>query len=361
VKARKRVVLPFTILLTGVLAACGSGSSSEPTSNSIEKTETLSVMTWGGTWTAAEKAAYEDPFTAETKIPVRFVTPMTTTKFQVAVETGKYDVDVALLPPYNFAVLKHKGMLEPIDYSKIDLTGLPESVSADKYGVQGSLVAQMLVYRSDVFPQGGPQSWADFWDVKKFPGPRSLENNPTGNIERALLADGVPPDQVYPLTADKLDRAFASLDRIKPHIKKWWASDQVALSQQMIRDKEVVMTMAFSGRVTPLIAEGVPLTMVWNQASPNIGLWAIPKGDPNADAAHKLISVAMGAENQAKFAKGIGSGYGFLNPAAAKLFSEDELKTMPSSHFDTAFYIDNDWWGQNLSKILPRWNQWMAK
>ena len=48
------------------------------------------------------------------------------------------------------------------------------------------------------FRTARPKSWADFWDVKAFPGPRSLRNHPVDNLEAALMADGVAPDKLYP-------------------------------------------------------------------------------------------------------------------------------------------------------------------
>ena len=53
----------------------------------------------------------------------------------------------------------------------------------------------------------------DYWDAKKFPGPRGMYNAPTYILEFALIADGVPKDKLYPLD---VPRAFKSLDRIKP-------------------------------------------------------------------------------------------------------------------------------------------------
>ena len=42
------------------------------------------------------------------------------------------------------------------------------------FGVAGMSLGTCLVYRTDKFPNVGPESWADFWDVRKFPGTRSL-------------------------------------------------------------------------------------------------------------------------------------------------------------------------------------------
>ena len=64
------------------------------------------------------------------------------------------------------------------------------------------------------FAQGkAPLTWPDFWDAKKFPGPRGYYNAPTYSLEFALIADGVPKDKLYPID---VPRALKSLDRVKP-------------------------------------------------------------------------------------------------------------------------------------------------
>ena len=73
--------------------------------------------------------------------------------------------------------------------------------------------------------------------MKAFPGPRSLENSPKGNLEFALLADGVAPDKLYPLD---VDRAFKKLDQIKHHIPVWWTNG--AQHVQLLIDGEVSMS-----------------------------------------------------------------------------------------------------------------------
>src|SRR3989442_1490871 len=50
----------------------------------------------------------------------------------------------------------------------------------------------------------------------------------------ALVADGVPPDKVFPMD---VDRAFRKLDQIKPHVKVWWT--QGNQSQQRSEERRV--------------------------------------------------------------------------------------------------------------------------
>src|SRR5215813_6795383 len=85
-----------------------------------------------------------------------------------------------------------------------------------EYGITSYSLGTNLVYRKDKFPNGGPQSWADFWDVKKFPGSRCLYDRSFSCLAFALLADGVPTDKLYPMD---VDRAFRKMSELKPHIE----------------------------------------------------------------------------------------------------------------------------------------------
>ncbi|WP_082377903.1 extracellular solute-binding protein [Pseudomonas sp. RIT-PI-q] len=89
-----------------------------------------------------------------------------------------------------------------------------------------------------------PSSWADFWDLEKFPGKRALRKSPVHTLQIALMADGVPKDKVYALlkTPQGVDRAFAKLDKVKSSIQ-WRESG--AQPQQWLAAGDVVLTSAF--------------------------------------------------------------------------------------------------------------------
>ena len=68
------------------------------------------------------------------------------------------------------------------------------------------------------FSGESPNSWADFWDVKKFPGPRALGAEVT--FARNLpCSPTASPYKLYPID---VERAFRKLAEIKPHVKVWW-------------------------------------------------------------------------------------------------------------------------------------------
>ncbi|WP_283805585.1 extracellular solute-binding protein [Bradyrhizobium tropiciagri] len=123
-----------------------------------------------------------------------------------------------------------------------------------------------MVYNTEKYPLGKPRptTWADFCDVKKFPGVRSLvtgRNGTEGPCERALLADGVASDKIYPMD---INRIFASLDKIKPHIRKWWTVGSEV--QQIMTDKAADLMQSYDGRASVVISRGGAMEINWNQS-----------------------------------------------------------------------------------------------
>ena len=153
----------------------------------------------------------------------------------------------------------------------------------------------IFAYSADVYPgDSGPKNWADFWDVEKFPGKRGMFSSPIFNLEFALLADGVPTDQIYDVlkSAGGIDRAFAKLAEIKEHVI-WWAAGEGHVPPQLLSDGEVVMTTAWNGRIyNAVVAEGKNLVIVWDGQGMDYDFWVIPKGHPELDLAYKFLNFA---------------------------------------------------------------------
>src|SRR5215813_4034495 len=225
------------------------------TERTIAQTRTLYVNSWGGSFTAAQDAAYFKPFTASTGIHIRTVTPVSYAKIKAQVQAGRYEFDMTSINSMQWLRASREGLAEPIDWTIFKKDALPpEAIVANGHGVASNIQGTNLCYRRDKFPNGGPKSWVDFWDVERFPGARGLcINDSPRTLIFALLADGVPADRLYPLD---VDRAFKKLDQIKPHIKVWWREGNQ--SQQLIRDGELDMMSIWNGRATELKEAGVP-------------------------------------------------------------------------------------------------------
>src|SRR5262245_43666325 len=248
------------------------------TERTIAQTRTLYVNSWGGSFTAAQDAAYFKPFTAETGIHIRTVTPVSYAKIKAQVQAGRYEFDMTSINSMQWLRASREGLAEPIDWTIFKKGTLPaEAIVANGHGVASNIQGTNLCYRRDKFLNGGPRSWADFWDVKQFPGTRGLcINDSPRTLIFALLADGVPADRLYPLD---IDRAFKKLDQIKPHIKVWWREGNQ--SQQLIRDGELDMMSIWNGRASELKEAGVPVELIWNGAVRSTSTWCVLKGAPN--------------------------------------------------------------------------------
>ena len=324
------------------------------TERTIAQSRTVYVNTWGGSWTAAEEAAFFKPFTDATGIRVRTVAPVSYAKLKAQVQSGTYEWDITAINQSDWLRAEREGFVEPIDWTVVQKDKLfPDAVFAN--GIAYCALGTNLCYRKDKFPNGGPKSWADFWDVKKFPGTRSMYNNAPRTLIAAALADGVPIDKVYPLD---VERAFKKLDQIKPHIKVWWT--QGNQSQQLIRDGETDMIVMWNARASELKEQGHPVELVWNGGMVSTTMWGVAKGAPNRKLAWEFIQFAVQPKPQAEFCNRL--FYGPTNPKAFEFVKPEVAKQMPTYEPNAKQMVvtDPDWEAANAAQLQERFTQWLA-
>jgi putative spermidine/putrescine transport system substrate-binding protein len=257
-----------------------------------------------------------------------------------------------------------EGDFEKLDWSKIgnraDIIG--QSANGSICGVPFLAGANVLTYDASKMPDG-PKTWAEFWDVKKYPGKRGLRFNPRNTLEVALMADGVPPNKVYEVlsTPAGVDRAFKKLDALKPNIV-WWRLG--AESIQLLASGEASMVAAYSGRVIAANrGENRNFKMSWDAGSIYFfDNWVIPKGAANKDEAMQFISFAMTPTQQAELPKFI--GYGPTNKVAFKSLDPKLAADSPDPkrvESGTAIVRDDDFWANYGDDLTRRFNVWAAQ
>ncbi|WOH57653.1 ABC transporter substrate-binding protein [Bradyrhizobium sp. BWC-3-1] len=338
---------------------------------SAQSSDELRMLVWGGDAGKAVIEAYVKPFQAETGIKVTPITDQTTlAQIELMAKTKSVTVDIVPLTQGSATIAGRKGLLEEIDYSifkKDELAGIADFAKRP-FGISPIVYSFVMVYNAQKFPAGKsrPNSWAEFWDVKKFPGARSLVSGQTGGEgpwEEALLADGVAPDAIYPMN---IDRVFASLDKIKPYIRKFWANGSEI--QQMMHDKVLDVTQSYDGRANLLIDQGAPLEINHNQAKLTWDYWVIPKGSPNVRNAQKFLEFALRADRQAAFSKLI--SYGPTNLNAFKLIPENVASKLASNprYMENSIRINGEWYLEagsdgltNTERLIRRWNEWILQ
>ena len=101
--------------------------------------------------------------------------------------------------------------------------GVDKSLVQDKCGAPLLTYSTAIYYNVKTFGDRVPQSCADFFDTKTYPGKRAVRSAALPNplIECALIADGVKPDDLYPLD---IDRAFKKIETISDNLV-FWESD----------------------------------------------------------------------------------------------------------------------------------------
>lgn len=351
-----------------LLAACGSDSTSTSTSTStgtstagasldVGGAKQLTLVNWGGSSNDAMLDAWAKPFEKETGVKITAVNPTDYGKIRSQVESGNVTWDVVDVEGWFLYAGQDEGLLEPLDTKTLGVTEsdfvstIPDPLMRD--GVVNYLTAYVIAYRKDA--KQHPTNWEEFFDPKAVPGKRMLYNWPYGMLELALLGDGVPFDQLYPLD---VDRAFAKMDAIKKDLVFW---NTGAESQQALVSGSADFVVPWNNRAGFLIQGGEPIEIEWNQNLQIRGGMVIPKGAPNAQAGQAFIAKSLQPQAQADMAKG--SGYGPVIEAANDLVDESIrpwISTTPENLEKTVGFIDDKWWAENLTEMSDRWTKWAS-
>jgi len=333
-----------------VLALSAGVRGEEP-----QKPERIVVNDSGGAMGTWMRKAYFDPFEKLYGIRVVETSPDDFGKLRAMVESGNVEWTVTEIGGQDAVRAAKMGLVEKIDDKIVDRSKFPKETQAPYY-FSASVYSTVLGYRTDVFKDGHPTSWAEFWDVKRFPGPRSLRNHPVDNLEFALLADGVAPDKIYPID---MDRAFRKLDEIKPYVNVWWSTG--AQPAQLLLDKEVVLATGWNGRFFDLIKKEAPIEIEWGQGALKSGTFVIPKGAKDAYWGQKFLAFLTDPKAEAIYANAL--AYPGLNPDALQYVDAKVLPYLPNEpgNLKRQFWISDEWWAENGTAAMERWNQWMLK
>ncbi len=337
-------------LLAGAAATALPFSARGQGANDLKGT-TVVFTSWGGAYQEAEKVSYCEPFEKATGAKVVQDGPMNVAKFRAMAASGTPDWDVVDVTGGFLEVAIKDGLLEKIDPKLVHLDRIDPRFVSD-YGVGCIVWSYNLGFSTTAFPNGAPKAWADLFDLKKFPGKRTLLDQPVASLEVALLAEGVTPDKLYPLD---VDRAFKKLDTIKGQTVFWTTNSQ---SQQLFVDREVVAGIILNGRVYDAAQKGAKIDLSWEQNIQAVDYLVVPKGSRNRNAAMRLIDTMTVAENQTRVANMI--AYSPTNLAALKGIDpkiEPWLCTTPEN-LKRGFVMSQAYWRDNLAKLTERWTAW---
>ncbi|MBL8703680.1 MAG: ABC transporter substrate-binding protein [Rhodospirillales bacterium] len=304
----------------------------------------------------ANQDAYEKlqcaQFTKDTGIKVIMASGVDLAKLKAQVMTKNVEWDMMTMSSGLAVGAEREGLLEKVDYSVVkwqDSIQPKREATFPFYTYWGGVAYDPKRFTADKVPK----TWADFWNAGKFPGRRGLRDRADEMLEIALMADGVDPKKLFPLD---IDRAFKSLDKIKPHVTKFIAQTPQTIS--LVQTNEIDFSYAFAGRVANAQAQGLSMEFVSAQPLIISTFVGIPKGTKNRDAAMKLMSYFAMPEMQAAYGNAL-PGNGPIARAAIPLLSGKAKSMLPNPDDPQTAYVDMDWWADNYAEATKRFKSWL--
>lgn len=332
--------------------------------------DSVTVVSWGGQVTTALTNAIYKPFTQQTGIKVNSEDyDGGLAKLRAMSEGNNVTWDVMDMESQDAELACQEGLVIPINPEtdvapSADGTAVKDDfgeVGLKKCGVGFDVWSYILAYDGSKFPDSKPSTPADFFDLKKFPGKRGLSKRPNATLEWALMADGVPTDQVYKVlsTPEGVDRAFKKLDTIRDNVVFW---DAGAQPPQMLAAGTVTMTTAYNGRIFSAVQDTKkPLEIIWDGQIMNLDYLVVTTGSKNPDAAKKFLKFASGSEPTARISDGI--PYGPVRKSAISFVDKAILPNLPTApeNSKNSLVVDTDWWADHADEMNERYAAWMAQ
>ena len=337
--------------------------------------ETFTVVSWGGAYINSKQSAYSEPYTAKTgtKFLHEDKSGTALAGIRSQVEANNVTWDLVDILEGDAMIACDEGLVEEINYDEI-LAAAPDGTLPSKDfvgGLNGCFIPQivyatLLAYNDEMFPGEKPTTVSDMFDLKKFPGKRALEKIPAGNLEWALLADGVAAKDVYDVlsTEEGVDRAFKKLDTIKDSVIWWTAGAQ---PPQLLSDKEVSIASGYNGRFFGAqVNEKQPFTIIWDGQVAEIDGWVVPKGKLTT-AMKAYLKFATDTQRLADQSKFI--AYGPARKSSSAFVDKhadtgiDMKPHMPTNpdNFKNPIIKNAEWWANNKDDMSERFNAWLAK
>ncbi|MBO3747372.1 extracellular solute-binding protein [Streptosporangiaceae bacterium NEAU-GS5] len=343
--------LPATFAAGALLlavAACGGASGGTAAGG-----KSLTWASTGGQFQEDEKKALQQPFTKQTGTAFVNVNPAEPAQVKTMVAAGRTTWDLANMS-WIYAGAYCGKLFEKLDDPSLDRSKFPPGTTHDCF-VPTYRYANVFGYNADDYPIEPPSKIEDFFDTKRYPGKRIVQDYvKNGLLEAALVADGVPLDKIYPLD---VDRAFRKLDTIKDSLI--FAPSYGAV-QQMLVDHQASMVMTVTARLIATANSGANLKPVWDFTTTDIGVLVIPKGSAHKQLAQQALAFVTAPAQAKAYAQLTG-----VAPARTDI-DVNSIPYTPMQKLFNAFLPDRGrlleqdkkWWIANTDALVQRWTRW---
>lgn len=309
--------------------------------------QAVSIASWGGAYQEAQEKALYEPASEVTGIVYKHESFGGMSDVRLKAQAGVMPWDLVVSGAASAAQAAAEGLLQPLNYQVIDASDIfPGMYTSTCVGTD--VFSYVFAYNVETYADNAPKTWADFFDVENFPGKRAYRGKVTGALEPALLADGVPADEIYKVLGSEegIQRALNKIRRLKPHISVWWQSG--AQHAQLMKDDEVDMSTGWNGRFDNAKSDGAKLDYGFDGGLMDFSCWAIPEGAENPELATKFLAEMTKAEFQANLPKYISYGPANKRSFDVGKIEADLAKKLPTSpeNFEKQILIDLDWYAK---------------
>ena len=367
--------------LTKALLASSALVAAAGVAKAQDMADSLTIVSWGGAYSASQQAAYHDPYMAMTGIEIinDESSAEAVAKLRAMNEAGNITWDVVDVVGADAIRLCDEGLAMEIDHDEM-LAPAPDGTSAsDDFGnliVSDCFIPQIVYsttfgYRTDMVPAGvePPNDICDVFDLETYPGKRALERRPINNMEWALMCSGVAKEDIYDMleTEEGQEMALAKLDTIKSEVI-WWNAG--ADTPQLLADGEIFMGSTYNGRLFSLIEEqGQPVAMMWDAQVFDLDGWIIPAGLPEDRLARALDYIRFATDTQRLADQAKYISYGPARASSAPLVSTHatlgiemapHMPTDPANAQNT-FLMNYEWWADYRDDLDAKFQAWLAQ
>ncbi|TFH88729.1 extracellular solute-binding protein [Billgrantia azerbaijanica] len=368
-RSLRKGALGAAIALAGIATlGLSSGAQAEP--------QTLNIVSWGGAYSMSQQKAYHEPWMAMNGDEIVNIdrSGNALAGLRAQSQAGNVTWDLVDMLPADAMIACAEGLIEPLDHDAL-LAAAPDGTPPSEDFVDGALgecfvasivYSNVVAFNTEMFPEDKqPSTIADVFDLENFPGKRTLMRKPINNLEWALVADGVAPEDVYDVleTEEGIQRAFAKLDTIKDEVI-WW--EEGAQPPQLLADKEVAFGSAYNGRIfNAMVTEDQPFEIIWDAQVFELDGWVVPTG--KLDKVKDYLYFATDTVRLADQAKYI--SYGPARKSSSEFVSthaETGIEMEPhmptyGPNFATAIPKNDEFWADYNDELTQRFNAWLAQ
>jgi len=365
--------------LRPALAAIGAMAVSATALMANDMANEMTIVSWGGAYSASQKNAYHDPYIERTGVTIinDESSAEAVAMLRAMNEADNITWDLVDVTGADAIRLCDEGLAMEVDHDEI-LAAAPDGTPASEdFGeliISPCYIPQIVYsttfgYRTDLVGDTPPTTVCDVFDLEAFPGRRSLERRPINNMEWALYCDGVAMEDIYDVleTPEGQDRALAKLDTIKDQTI-WWTAG--ADTPQLLADGEIVMGSAYNGRLFSVIEEqNQPVAMLWDAQVFDLDGWIIPAGLPEDRLARVLDYLYFATDTQRLADQAAYISYGPARASSAPLVGQhaelgiDMAPHMPTDPDNAAntLLFNYEWWADYRDDIDAKFQAWLAR